>query len=612
VQVANERDSQRAILYARVSTDEQARSGYSLAQQLQALREHAAMEGYSIAEEVVDPGQSGASLERPGLDRVRELVAAGGIDVVIAQDIDRISREPWHHEFLRSLLEDHGTDLRSLDDDGDDSPLGEFVRHIRRGVAKLEKADIVKRSQRGKLQKAREGKVIATRKTKYGFKLNEASDGYRVAEANMTVVRRIFRMIASEGASIHRVKKTLEQALVPTPDGGRYWSKKTIREMVLNDVYKPHTFSEMQSLGAEGLLSPNVAGKLDPEKRYGVWWFNKQRYSRTRVSEPDGDGGRRYGWRQKIVPKPRAEWVAVPVPDSGVPREWVERARDAIENNEPRSCASEYRYWELAGVFFCGVCGCRMSKTRRGKGRGYAGYYHYYFCPTRTNKGYDACSQHRGFRAEQVEAQVWEEIRALLVNPERLRRGLDAMVEEKRRALCGDPTQQIATVSAKLDELEDKRMRFQHAYAEGAISLEDLRARLAELENDREGLLSILGNIKGQAQELEDLERDRDVLLEGYAGVMPDRLDAMAPEERHGIYKMLKLRVVASADRTLTASGIILTEGDPFPHEGGPFPSDLELARGLRRCAGTPSPGPPASTTGRRGPSRAPRRPHAA
>jgi hypothetical protein len=155
-------------------------------------------------------------------------------------------------------------------------------------------------------------------------------------------------------------------------------------------------------------------------------------------------------------------------------------------------------------------------------------------------------------------------------------------------------------------------MRFQHAYAEGAISLEDLRARLAELENDREGLLSILGNIKGQAQELEDLERDRDVLLEGYAGVMPDRLDAMAPEERHGIYKMLKLRVVASADRTLTASGIILTEGDPFPHEGGPFPSDLELARGLRRCAGTPSPGPPASTTGRRGPSRAPRRPHAA
>ena len=69
----------RAILYARVSTDEQARSGYSLAQQIEALREYAAREGYEVLEEVQDPGQSGASLERPGMDRVRDLVAAGGV-----------------------------------------------------------------------------------------------------------------------------------------------------------------------------------------------------------------------------------------------------------------------------------------------------------------------------------------------------------------------------------------------------------------------------------------------------------------------------------------------------------------------------------------------------
>jgi site-specific DNA recombinase len=56
----------RAILYARVSTDEQARSGFSLAQQLQALRAYAARERYEVLEEVSDPGQSGASLERPG------------------------------------------------------------------------------------------------------------------------------------------------------------------------------------------------------------------------------------------------------------------------------------------------------------------------------------------------------------------------------------------------------------------------------------------------------------------------------------------------------------------------------------------------------------------
>src|ERR687894_2024824 len=80
---------QRAILYARVSTEEQARSGYSLAQQIEALREHAAKEGYEVLEQVQDPGQSGASLERPGMDRVRDLVAAGGVSVVFSLDRDR-------------------------------------------------------------------------------------------------------------------------------------------------------------------------------------------------------------------------------------------------------------------------------------------------------------------------------------------------------------------------------------------------------------------------------------------------------------------------------------------------------------------------------------------
>jgi site-specific DNA recombinase len=98
-----------AILYARVSTDEQARSGYSLAQQLEALREYAAREGYEVLEEVVDPGQSGASLERPGMDRVRDLVSAGGVSVVLAQDRDRFSREPAYHYLLRREFEEHGT-----------------------------------------------------------------------------------------------------------------------------------------------------------------------------------------------------------------------------------------------------------------------------------------------------------------------------------------------------------------------------------------------------------------------------------------------------------------------------------------------------------------------
>src|SRR5918997_5595154 len=84
----------RAILYARVSTDEQARSGYSLSQQLEALREYVSREGYEILDEVTDPGKSGATLDRPGLDTVRDLVASSEVSAVLAQDRDRFAREP--------------------------------------------------------------------------------------------------------------------------------------------------------------------------------------------------------------------------------------------------------------------------------------------------------------------------------------------------------------------------------------------------------------------------------------------------------------------------------------------------------------------------------------
>src|SRR5215207_11679720 len=123
----NGHDPKTAILYARVSTDEQVRSGYSLAQQVEALREYAAREGYEVLAEVTDPGQSGASLERPGMDRVRDLVAAGAVSLVLAQDRDRLSREPAYHYLLKKEFEEHGCSLRALNDRGDDSPEGELM-----------------------------------------------------------------------------------------------------------------------------------------------------------------------------------------------------------------------------------------------------------------------------------------------------------------------------------------------------------------------------------------------------------------------------------------------------------------------------------------------------
>ncbi len=136
------------MLYARVSTRGQAEEGYSLRQQAEALRAWAKIEGYEVLEEVEDAA-SGASLERPGLDRVRDLVAAGGVSVVVAQDRDRFSREPAYTYLLRREFEEHGTRLRALNDRGDESPEGELTDSILDQLAKYERAKIAERSRRG-------------------------------------------------------------------------------------------------------------------------------------------------------------------------------------------------------------------------------------------------------------------------------------------------------------------------------------------------------------------------------------------------------------------------------------------------------------------------------
>ncbi len=104
----------RAVLYARVSTKRQATEGFSLDQQIERLREHAAEHGYEVFGEYLDPGHSGAKLERPGMDLVRDRVQSGGIDLVLAQDRDRFARMPELVYLLKYEFAKHGCKLRAL------------------------------------------------------------------------------------------------------------------------------------------------------------------------------------------------------------------------------------------------------------------------------------------------------------------------------------------------------------------------------------------------------------------------------------------------------------------------------------------------------------------
>jgi site-specific DNA recombinase len=548
------------VLYARVSTDEQARSGYSLSQQIEALREYAAHEGYEVIEEVQDPAQSGASLERPGMDRVRDLVAGGGVSVVLAQDRDRFAREPAYLFYLREEFAEHGTALRALNDRGDDSPEGRLTDGILDEIARFERLKIAERSRRGKLRKAREGKIIAPRRPRYGFRLNAARDAYEVYEPEMEVVRRIFQMVGAEGRSPGSLARVMERQGVPTPGGGRYWDRTFFRECVLADVYKPHTFDEVRAV-----LSAGAASRLDPDKLYGLWWFNRRGVKTGQISEMTPEGRRyrkTYHWHEK----PKEEWIAVAVPDSGVPRELVEAAKAVVEKSRKPAHAGR-RFWQLTGgVAYCGECGGTMGashSTKTDKGRSYS--YDYYCCTHRSKHGTDACANAHRPRACDLEEPVWDLVSGLLKDPGRLRAGLERLIEEERRSTRDDPNKEAQTWAKKLAEVDRKRGAYQDQQAEGLITLDELRGKLAALEERRSVALAELESIRGRREYMERLENDAAALLEHYAGTVPEALDGLDPEERHSIYRMLRLKVVVCADGRVELTGVF---GGPL--EAGP------------------------------------------
>ncbi|MDQ3910374.1 MAG: recombinase family protein [Actinomycetota bacterium] len=531
---------QRAVLYARVSTAEQARLGFSLAQQIEALRDHAAAEGYEVLEEVQDPGQSGASLERPGMDRVRDLVAAGGVSVVLAQDRDRFTREPAYHYLLRKEFEEHGTKLRSLNDHGDDSPEGELTDGILDQLAKFERAKTAERTRRGRLRKAREGKVVAGRSPRYGFKLNASRDGYEVDEEKMTVVRRIFSEVA-DGTTLRAIALKLDREGVPTPRGAKFWDRTFFRHCVLDDVYRSHSSEEVAAA-----VSPQVAARLDPSNRYGLWWFNRRRMTSTPVSEVSGDG-RRYGRRYSSYTKPKEEWIAVPVPDSGVPREIVDVAREQIKDNRRPSSAG-HRFWVLSGgIARCAACNRVLTSRKRNKTKGGRRYqYFYYRCSGYYTHGSEACENTRHASATKLEALVWDFVRGALLDPAELCSDLDRAIELERDGRRGDPEEEAKHWLDKLSEVDEERRGFLRLAAKGRMTDDELDEELAQLDNTRKVAEHELEALRWHKERVEAMERDREAVLKHYAALAPGALDRLSPEQRHRLYKMLRLKVLVA------------------------------------------------------------------
>jgi DNA repair exonuclease SbcCD nuclease subunit len=152
------------------------------------------------------------------------------------------------------------------------------------------------------------------------------------------------------------------------------------------------------------------------------------------------------------------------------------------------------------------------------------------------------------------------------------------MVEQERSGVRGDPEHEARMWLERLAEADRMRAGYQELAAKGLMTIEELSARLEELETTRRTAADELEAIRRRAERLEGLKHDRDALMEFYAGAVPEDLERLGPEERRRIYGRLRLELWARLDGTLEARGVLLEGLRVGPEDGRAV------------CATTPAP----------------------
>ena len=275
------------------------------------------------------------------------------------------------------------------------------------------------------------------------------------------------------------------------------------------------------------------------------------------VSETDGNGEKRYTRRETRKPRPREEQIAVPVP-AALPRGLVETARATLVANKGTERKYLAREWELRGLLQCS-CGGRMG-TQTTKPRGGEITYHYYACNRRRQlRKMGGCAQ-RSLAAAEVEGRVWSFVSDLLADPEKVRVGMSRLVELELSGKGGDPQLDARALAEEIAGCDRFRSAYQDQQAAGFMTLDELGAKLKDLDRTRGTARSELERLRKRRERVEELERDRDTVLESYAGMVPDALDALTGEERRRLYGMLRLEVTPTLE-ALEVRGALSTSG---------------------------------------------------
>jgi site-specific DNA recombinase len=459
----------QVAIYVRVSTLRQQKA-QTIEQQLGRLQAHVATQGWSLADEHIfrDDGYSGAKLNRPGLDSLRDRAAMAEFELVLVTAPDRLARKYVHQMLLLEELEGHGCRVEFLDRPMSDDPHDQLVLQIRGAVAEYERSLIADRMRRGRLSKLRAGQLLPWTKAPYGYILDVERPRdparLRVNEVEAAVVRQIFAWYTDpeQRLSLYAVAKRLSEDRVPTPSGGQGWNVATIRGLLKNPAYT-------------GTAYANRSRTVPAQQRKSALL-------------PVGPGVSHRS-------RPKEEWIPIPVP-AIVSQEQFDQAqaRLALNRQLARRNNTQHEYL-LRGLVSCGQC--KLSHIGRSCHPGYS----YYVCRGKA----DALRASQGQRCQSryapagaLDELVWQDLCHLMTHPELIAQALE-------RAQSGEwlPQQLQArrkTLKQALAQLTRQDKRLLEAYLAEVIALSELERKRQEIAQKHQALQTQLRQLEAQVE----------------------------------------------------------------------------------------------------------------
>jgi site-specific DNA recombinase len=492
--------SLRAAVYARVSSEHQVERD-TIASQLDLLRRRVQADGLTLEPEAcfTDDGYSGETLLRPALERLRDHVAAGGLDRLYVECPDRLARNYAHQMVVVEELGRAGVEVVFLNHPTDASPEGRLLLQVQSVIAEYERAKIRERTRRGRLHAARSGQVSVLSHAPYGYRyLRKSEQGpaaYLIEMAEAPTVQAMFQWVAVEGCSLRQVCRRLQDRGVLTRTGKTHWDRATVLGMLTNPAYAGTAqFGKVRIVPARPRLRP----------RRGVAAFP-----------------RRPSAKQPTRPEDR---IPIAVPALVSPEVFAAVQDRLAENRRHPGRVADRAEALLQGLVVCRQCGYAYVRKQAG---GRAGpemdqrYLYYRCCGTMRDRhhGRRLCEAAM-VRADRLEAAVWSDVRGLLLEPGRLE-------AEYQRRLAGEgpaAPRPGTTLGKLIRQVKQRLSRLIEMYADGHIDK-------PEFQNQMEVSKQRLSELEAEAEAVADEERQRQELRlvlgawESFRGEVQEGLD---------------------------------------------------------------------------------------